>query len=169
MCPFDYTAVAVSGKVGPINQVNQTSWVAVVTSTDRHKSVCNCCVIKLFFALFVLSFCPFDISVGVWAFVIGLSQISSFFSWNFVPMKYSWFAAHVNVIRANVLSMVVTLVSDWFHFFYPTAAWISKKYSKSIVCFSCCSVYKDDRTGFWLADTLSNSQQPLHRMARDFL
>ena len=33
-----------------------------------------------FVALFVLSFCPFDISVGVGAFVIGLSQISSFFS-----------------------------------------------------------------------------------------
>ena len=30
-------------------------------------------------ALFVLSLCPFDISVGVGAFVIGLSQISSFF------------------------------------------------------------------------------------------
>ena len=31
-------------------------------------------------ALFVLSLCPFDTSVGVGAFVIGLSQISSFFS-----------------------------------------------------------------------------------------
>ena len=31
-------------------------------------------------ALFVLSLCPFDISVGVGDFVIGLSQISSFFS-----------------------------------------------------------------------------------------
>ena len=30
----------------------------------------------------MLSLCPFDISVGVWAFVIGLSQISSFFSQN---------------------------------------------------------------------------------------
>ena len=28
-------AVAESGKVGPINQVNHTSWVAVVTPTDR--------------------------------------------------------------------------------------------------------------------------------------
>ena len=28
----------------------------------------------------MLSLCPFDISVGVGAFVIGLSQISSFFS-----------------------------------------------------------------------------------------
>ena len=33
-------------------------------------------------ALFVLSLCPFDISVGVGAFVIGLSQISSFFSFD---------------------------------------------------------------------------------------
>ena len=31
MCPFDYTAVAGNGKVGPVNQVNHTSWVAVVT------------------------------------------------------------------------------------------------------------------------------------------
>ena len=34
---------------------------------------------NFFVALFVLSLCPFDISVGVGAFVIGLSQISSFF------------------------------------------------------------------------------------------
>ena len=31
-------------------------------------------------ALFVLSLWLYEISVGVWAFVIGLSQISSFFS-----------------------------------------------------------------------------------------
>ena len=80
VCPSDYTAVAGSGKVGPVNQVNHTSWVAVVTSTDRPKSVRNRCVIKLFVALFVLSLCPFGISVGVGAFVIRLSQISSFFS-----------------------------------------------------------------------------------------
>ena len=55
-------------------------WVAVVTPTDRNKSVRNRCVIELFVALFVLLLCPFDISVGVGAFVIGLSQISYFFS-----------------------------------------------------------------------------------------
>ena len=33
-------------------------------------------------ALFVLSLCPFDISVGIGAFVIGLGQISSFLSLN---------------------------------------------------------------------------------------
>ena len=54
--------------------------MAVVTPTDRPKSVHNRCVIELFVALFVMSLCPFDISVGVGAFVIGLSQISSFFS-----------------------------------------------------------------------------------------
>ena len=41
VCPFDYTAIAESGKVGPVNQVNHTSWVAVVSPTDRHKSVHN--------------------------------------------------------------------------------------------------------------------------------
>ena len=65
---------------GPVNQVNHTSWVAVVTPTDRPKSVRNCCLMELFVALFLLSSFPFDISVGVGAFVIGLGQISSFLS-----------------------------------------------------------------------------------------
>ena len=60
--------------------VNHTSWVAVATPTDRPKSIRNCCLIELFVALSVLSLCPFDISVGIGAFVIGLSQISSFLS-----------------------------------------------------------------------------------------
>ena len=66
MCPFDYMAVAESGKVGLVNQVNYTSWVAIVTPTDRPKSVRYRCVIEIFVALFVLSLCPFDMSVGVW-------------------------------------------------------------------------------------------------------
>ena len=33
VCLFDYTAVA--GKVGSVNQVNPTSWVAVNTPTNR--------------------------------------------------------------------------------------------------------------------------------------
>ena len=70
MCPFDYTAVAVSGKVGPVNQVNHTSWVAVVTPTDRHKSVRNRCVIELFchrtesdLFLFLMKFCTDEVLV----------------------------------------------------------------------------------------------------------
>ena len=54
--------------------VNHTSWVAVVTPTDRPKSVRNRCLIELFCGVVCV------VSVGVGAFVIGLSQISSFFS-----------------------------------------------------------------------------------------
>ena len=60
--------------------LNNICWAAVVTPTDRPKSVRNRCVIELFVAFFMLSLGPFDISIGVGAFVIGLSQISSFFS-----------------------------------------------------------------------------------------
>ena len=60
--------------------------MAVVTPTDRPKSVRNRCVVELFVVLFVLSLCSCDISVGVGAFVIGLSQISSFFSLCKIPM-----------------------------------------------------------------------------------
>ena len=59
MCPFDYTAVAVSGKVGPVNQVNHTSCVAVVTPTDRPKSVRNRCVIELFCGVVCVVTLPF--------------------------------------------------------------------------------------------------------------
>ena len=47
ICLFDCTAVAGSGKVGPVNRLT-TSWVAVVTQTYRPKSVRNRCVIELF-------------------------------------------------------------------------------------------------------------------------
>ena len=60
--------------------VKHISWVVVVTPTDRPKSVRNCYLIELFVALFVLSLCHFDISVGVGAFVKGLGQISSVLS-----------------------------------------------------------------------------------------
>ena len=53
--------------------------MAVVTPTDRPKSVRNRCLIELSGDFFVLSIFPFDISVGIRAFVIGLSPISSFF------------------------------------------------------------------------------------------
>ena len=60
--------------------VNHTSWVAVVTPTDRPKSARKCCLIELFVGLYLLSLCPFYIPVGVGAFVVGLGQISSFLS-----------------------------------------------------------------------------------------
>ena len=61
--------------------VNHTSWVALVTPTDRPKSVRNRCLIELFCGVVCVVTYPFDISVGVGAFVIGLGQISSFLSY----------------------------------------------------------------------------------------
>ena len=57
--------------------------MAIVTPTDRPKSVRNRCVIEVFGGVFLLSRCFLDFSVGVGAFVIGLSQISSFFSFKY--------------------------------------------------------------------------------------
>ena len=65
LCPFDYKAVAGSGKVGPVDQAKDTSWVALVTPTDRHKSVRSRCVIELFGCVFVLSLCRFDDSIYI--------------------------------------------------------------------------------------------------------
>ena len=53
--------------------------MAIVTPTDRCKSVRNRCVIEVFGGVFVLSRCFLDFSVSVGAFVIGLSRISTFF------------------------------------------------------------------------------------------
>ena len=54
--------------------------MAVVTPTDRPKSVCNRYTCnEVFGGVFVLSRCFLDFSVGVGAFVIGLSQIFSLF------------------------------------------------------------------------------------------
>ena len=60
--------------------VNHTSWVTVVTPTDRPKSVRNRCLIELFCGVVCVVALPFCVSVGVGAFVIGLGQISSFLS-----------------------------------------------------------------------------------------
>ena len=59
VCPFDYTAVAGSGKVGSVNQVNHTSWVVIATPTDRPKSVRNRSVIELFCGVVCVVILPF--------------------------------------------------------------------------------------------------------------
>ena len=59
MSPFDYTDVVGRGKVGPVNQVHHTSWMAVVTPTDRPKSVPNRCVIELFCGVVCVVTLPF--------------------------------------------------------------------------------------------------------------
>ena len=54
--------------------------MAVVPPTDRPKSVRNRYVIEAFGVVFMLSRCCLDFSMGEGAFVIGRSQIFSFFS-----------------------------------------------------------------------------------------
>ena len=44
---------------GPVNQVNHTSWVSVVTPTDRPKSVRNCCLIEPFCGVACVVTLPF--------------------------------------------------------------------------------------------------------------
>ena len=44
---------------GPVIQVNHTSWVAVVTPTDRPKSVRNCCLIEVFCGVVCVVTLPF--------------------------------------------------------------------------------------------------------------
>ena len=78
VCPFDCRLLRGVGRWAR-KPVNHTIWVDVVTPTDRPKSVRNRRVIEPFVALFVLSLYPFVNFVGIGAFVIGLSQISSFF------------------------------------------------------------------------------------------
>ena len=50
------------------------------TLTDSPILVRSGCVIEDFGGLFVLLLCLFEFSVGIGAFVVGMSHISSFFS-----------------------------------------------------------------------------------------
>ena len=65
---------------GPVNRLTTpVGWLQLFQLTVLSRFAIA--VLSNFFvALFVLSLCPIDISVGVEAFVIGLSQISSFLS-----------------------------------------------------------------------------------------
>ena len=64
-----------------VNRFHHTSWMAVVTPMDRPKSVSNRCVIDVLGAFLYCHVAFLDFYVHVGAFVMGLSQISSLFSW----------------------------------------------------------------------------------------
>ena len=87
--------------------VNHTSWMTLVTPSNRPKSVRNRCVIELFGDVFVLSCCPFDSPVGIRAFVMGLSQISSFFLFLEYFRFYSWTLS--NEVKDNLISEVTSM------------------------------------------------------------
>ena len=89
-CHFDYTASAVSWKVG----FNHTSLMTVVTATVRLNSVRNYCLIEVYGGVSVLSFGFFWFSVGIIAcHVIGLSNIPCYIYFAFVigPSQLSFF------------------------------------------------------------------------------
>ena len=77
------------GEIGPVNQDNYTSWVAVVTPTDRPKSVRNRCVIELFCGVVCVVTLPF------WHFCWcrGFCQRTEsylflfLFTWFFLPLE----------------------------------------------------------------------------------
>ena len=88
--------------------------MTAVTPTDRPKSVCNSCVIKVFGGVFMLSRCFLDCSVDVGVFVTGLGQISSFFSWIkvcqiwYIKLSYDlvdkWKQGRVNIFQQERLT-----------------------------------------------------------------
>ena len=64
-------------------------------------------------ALFVLSLCPFDISVGVGAFVIGLGQISSFLSLSVVILSHTLFSFFYILLRLTGLMFMHARMQAW--------------------------------------------------------
>ena len=103
-------------------------WVAVVTPTDRPMSVRNRCTYNRFFVtLFVLSLHPFDNYVGIGAFVMGLSQISSSFLYKSWHLRFAcyvrpndrtdskfWysFIRYLVSLRYALLCIMTRLISD---------------------------------------------------------
>ena len=75
------------GRLYPVNCFSHTSWVAVVTPTDRPKSVRNPFVLEVFGGVFVLTRCFFDFSVDVRAFVIGQS-VTLFFKFGTLNFEF---------------------------------------------------------------------------------
>ena len=72
-----------------MNQLNHTSYVIDTTLTDSPILVRSGCVIEDFGGLFVLLLCLFEFSVGIGAFVVGMSHISSFFLFNLIVFYHT--------------------------------------------------------------------------------
>ena len=56
VCPFDYASLAASIGWYPVNRFNHTSWLSVVTPTDRSTSVRLRCVLKFLVAFLCCHF-----------------------------------------------------------------------------------------------------------------
>ena len=82
----------------------------LVTPTDRPKSVRNRCVIEVFGGVCVCCPLVFEFSVGIGGFVIGLGQISFFFSLKFSACKSITLRNHLTAYRLIQTSSHVLLV-----------------------------------------------------------
>ena len=108
LCPFVYTAVSVSGKVERSLIVLTHQWGGCWYS-NLPQSVNNCCVIEGLVAFIVFSRCFLDLSVGVRAFEMGLSQISSFFS---PYTKKSEDYQKTNPRESNMIIFIIIIISS---------------------------------------------------------
>ena len=129
---------------GPVNQVNHTSWVAVVTPTDRPKSVRNCCLIELFVALCALSLCPFDISVGVHRLYVKETRARKQITFeengslnNFPPSD----CLFINQLRQLLINIpdLQHISMTWIQTSFSTVEWLNK------TCVAYCSRLADRR------------------------
>ena len=69
---------------------------------------------NFFVALFVMSLCPFDMSVGVGDFVIGLSKISSIFCYLSIAMLKTNTRDFCVVGTCKVMPMYEITISKFF-------------------------------------------------------
>ena len=77
VCSLDNTVVAGREKVRPVNQLTTpVRWLKLLQLTVLSRSIIAVLSIMFWFVGVVIS--PFDISVGIVAFVLGLCQISEF-------------------------------------------------------------------------------------------
>ena len=83
VCPFDYTALAVSGKVGYLltGLTTPVGWLLLLQLTVLSRSAIAVLVAFLYCPLF------FEFSVAIGVSVIGLSQISFFLSSNYLNFE----------------------------------------------------------------------------------
>ena len=145
VCPFDYTAVAWSEKVGPVNQVSHTCWVAVVTPTDRPKSVRNRCVINLFCGVVCVVTLPFWHFCWCMGFCHRTESDLFLFSSPEPKAQVSYCHRAPSVVRPSVRrrpsSVCPSVNFHIFNYFFRTAWWILIKFGRDevlMVPYKCC-------------------------------
>ena len=130
VCPFDYTAFAVSGMVGiPLTGLTTpVGWQLTVLS--RSAIVVKSKILVAFLCCHVAFW---NFSVGVGAFVIGLSQISSFFSSHLRDVEISLDMPVIRTDFENLVSPKNEICSRNVNFFVSSNGNLSvKSYGRTL-------------------------------------